>query len=141
MAKLTQTLTVALYPVCPEKGVYLRWKNQLGGIDGWFFGGKKSDRIETESIATVVSSDGRSERSTGKTAREYLTLRCGGLTINQAEAKKQLYQSPQVQMRNDDGTFTDVEVVAGSFLIYNESEKTRVVTLDILLPKSNALVR
>lgn len=141
MAKLTQTLTVALNAQCPKNGVYLRWKNQYGGIDGWLFGGKKSKRMETEAIATVVSADGRKESSTGKTAREYMTLRCGGLTLDQAEAKTQLYQSPQVQMRNPDGTFTDVEVVAGSFTIYNESEKTRVVTLDILLPKPNALTR
>ncbi|RNI26620.1 hypothetical protein [Rufibacter latericius] len=141
MKKLSQTLTVALYPVCPDKGVFLRWKNQLGGIDGWFFGGKKSTRMDTESIATVVSHDGRKERSTGKVAREFWTVRCGGLTVDQAEAKRQLYQSPQVQMWNPDGSFTDVEVVAGSFTIINESEKKRLVTLEILLPKPNALVR
>jgi len=141
MAKLTQTLTVALYPVCPEKGVFLRWKNQLGGIDGWYFGGRKDTRMDTESIATVVSSDGRKEHSSGKVAREVWTVRCGGLTINQANAKRQLYQSPQVQMMNQDGTFKDVEVVAGSFVIIKESERTRVVTLEILLPKPNALIR
>ncbi|KAA3438483.1 hypothetical protein [Rufibacter hautae] len=141
MEKVSQTLTVALYPVCPEKGVFLHWKNQLGGIDGWYFGGKKSTRLDTESIATVVSHDGRKERSTGKTAREFWTVRCGGLIVDQVEAKRQLYQSPQVQMWNPDGSFTDVEVVAGSFTIINESEKKRLVTLEILLPKPNALVR
>lgn len=139
--KLSQTLTVALYPVCPEKGVFLRWKNQLGSIDAWFFGGKKTTRMETENIATVLSYDARKESSTGKVAREYWTIRCGGLTIDQANAKRQLYQSPQVQLQKPDGTYTDVEVVSGSFLILNESEKTRVVTLDILLPRPNALTR
>lgn len=139
MEVYTQPLLIHLVPVCPERGVYLRWLSPLGNWEGWFFDGDYDPTTIPEAGSVFRPESGAALVLQRSRARRQL-LRAGNLSPQQHEGLTTLLDSPQVYMQAADGTRTPVLVVPAAAGRTSPDTRTEF-SVEIELPTPNALSR
>ena len=138
MLTISEELTITVEDVCGE-GVYLRWQNDYGGIDQYYFTGNIADLIEqsnteyfepyVEDLATSTENIKTVSVGFNKTKRVYAVFDKAN-----KEAFEQLVRSKQIEMYIN-STWYRVGVQLETMQI--EKMKTMgKITLQVVPPKT-----
>ena len=107
----TEVKTVVVRPCTP--GVYLRWINSLGGVEGWLFSGKVSHPFASEASGEYSLASGL-KGATQKHGSTNMIIRASGLNFNQYQALCEVYTSRLVWLEKEGKVQELVYVVPGS---------------------------
>ena len=136
---------------CYSYGIYLKWRNFLGGMNYWLFTAEKDHSIEIESVkqseedifinfpASYNNNATRIKYDTQRNARMSMLVRSQNLTRGQLETIKYIKTSPLVIFVQDNSanSYTyyqagsNVLVDSASFLVYSESDKLYSISFNI----------
>ena len=130
---------------CSPYGVTLRWLNDLGGFESWYFDGKAvySENVTQKvNIKRDITSDwdntfinGDTQNDNIKTnSNKSILVRSQLLTKNEQEVLQQIRRSVKVQLLMDSGKWQTVTINQGKFVINEEGDKTRDISFEISLP-------
>ena len=130
---------------CNFFGVTLRWLNDLGGWESWYFNKKAiySENVNNKiNIKRDITTDwdntfinGDTQNDTIKTtSNKSILVRSQLLTKNEQEVLQQIRRSVRVQLLMDSGKWQTVTINQGRFVIDNEDDKTREISFEINLP-------
>tara|TARA_Y100000361_G_scaffold152114_1_gene170838 strand:+ start:895 stop:3453 length:2559 start_codon:yes stop_codon:yes gene_type:complete len=132
---------------CSPYGVTLRWKNDLGGWESWYFDKKAiysenvTNKINiTRDITsnwddTFINSDTQND-TIKTTSNKSILVRSQLLTKNEQEVLQQIRRSTRVQLLMDSGKWQTVTIKQGKFIINEEGDKTRDISFEINLPNT-----
>lgn len=123
MATYSEIRTIEIRPSCGGGSVYLRWLTNLGAWDDWEFTGEKVNENEVQEGPVFLAANGRQKKTLGRPAADTLLLRAGGLTKDEAEGLKTLYNSPQVYIQQLDASLSPVRLVQNSFTVRDEANQ------------------
>jgi hypothetical protein len=138
MITLSELLTIDIQTPC-SGGVYLRWENDYGGMDSWYFDGNNSAAIEqsnqeyfhnyVEELADVTKNFETLSLDYGE------NIRCKTMFDKaNAEGFKQLLRSKNIQMYSGGDWYT-VAVMAESFIL-ERNKPTGKLDIQVILPKT-----
>lgn len=142
MAAKTETLRFRIERNCPDKGVYLRWRNPLGGIDSFLFTGETEEQPEVSESGAFQNITQRHSKVISKQGVLFLTVRTGLLTADQYDAIANIANSPEVVRAYpvDSGKAAEsVFVVPGSFPSKDSMKGLQEVEFRIEVRRLNAL--
>ena len=142
---ISENKTVKNQCSCSPYGVNLRWKNDLGGWDNWYF---DKESIYSENVTGKVNIkrditsnwddtfiNGDTQNDTIKTnANKSILVRSQFLTKNEQEVLQQIRRSVRVQLLTDNNKWQTVTINQSKFVINEEGDKTRDISFEINLP-------
>lgn len=142
MAAKTETLRFKIERNCPDKGIYLRWRNPLGGIDSHLFTGETEAGTEITESGTYQDVTQRHNRVVGKSGSAMLTVRAGLLTSAQYDTIAAIATSPEVVRAYpvDSGKPAEpVYIVPGTLTPKDSMKALQEIEFRIEVRKLNAL--
>ncbi|GAA4434645.1 hypothetical protein GCM10023188_25810 [Pontibacter saemangeumensis] len=104
--------TVEVRP-CEPKGVYLRWFNNLGGVDSWYFTGQSDTLNAAEALGEFSEYSGLAGAAV-KTADRGTLVRATRLTLNQWQALTGIFTARLVWQHHEDSRTERVYVKPAS---------------------------
>lgn len=129
-------MTVEVRP-CEPRGVYLRWYNNVGGIDSWLFTGQVDTLNAAEAMGEFSEFSGLAGAAV-KTAERGKLVRTSKLTLNEWENLTGIFTSDFVWQHYEDGRTEQVYVKPASST-YAKNQKELAV--EILRVPVNTLTR
>lgn len=138
---LTEFITVDVQDVCGD-GVYLRWVNDYGGVDTWYFSGNKAELPAVENtqysqkwiddLLTETENFEVLSKEYKENIRVFTTFRKGN-----SEGFKQMIRSRQIEMLADfdNDTWVRVDVTVESFTVEKQGAYGKIA-IQIVLPET-----
>lgn len=136
---LTENILVDIEDPCPN-GVFLRWINDMGGVDSWYFTGNIAQLPQVDNTNYFLNfiDDLLNETSNFEIiSKEYKeNLRVYAIFKKEnAEGFKQLIRSKSIEMLVG-STYFNVDVVLESFTVERHSNMGKIA-IQIVLPQKN----
>ena len=132
---------------CNKYGGTLRWLNDLGGWESWYFNRQKTEKeTVTKKIDIIrdINADwdntfinGDTEKDTIKVfSNKTVLLRSQLLNKNELIQLETIKRSIKVQMLMDSGKFQTVTIKPNSFSLIDENQDMQEMTIEVILPNT-----
>ena len=132
---------------CNQYGGTLRWLNDLGGWESWYFNRQKTEKeTVTKKIDIIrdINADwdntfinGETEKDTIKVfSNKTVLLRSQLLTKNELIQLETIKRSVKVQMLMESGKFQTVTIKPNTFSLIDESQDIQEMTIEVILPNT-----
>ena len=132
---------------CNQYGGTLRWLNDLGGWESWYFNRQKTEKeTVTKKIDIIrdINADwdntfinGETEKDTIKVfSNKTVLLRSQLLTKNELIQLETIKRSVKVQMLMESGKFQTVTIKPNTFSLIDENQDMQEMTIEVILPNT-----
>ena len=132
---------------CNKYGGTLRWLNDLGGWESWYFNRQKTEKeTVTKKIDIIrdINADwdntfinGETEKDTIKVfSNKTVLLRSQLLTKNELIQLETIKRSVKVQMLMESGKFQTVTIKPNTFSLIDENQDMQEMTIEVILPNT-----
>jgi len=134
---------------CGRYSYYIKWLNKLGGWEYWEFYTDENVSFDVDNVKTVkldkwdnwdtgFIANERQYKRTGIEVRKKQQVRSQYLNLEQIQGMESLKYTPQAYLITADGE-TPVQIEAGSFELYNTTDKIYQIEFNILF--NNTIVQ
>ena len=132
---------------CNQYGGTLRWLNDLGGWESWYFNRYKTEKETVTKKIDIIRDvnsnwddtfiNGETEKDTIKTfSNKTVLLRSQLLTKNELIQLETIKRSARVQMLMDSGKWQTVTIKTGSYTLNEEEKDIQEMTIEVTLPNT-----
>ena len=125
-------------PCLPASPFWVRWVNQIGGMDHWMFGGRQFEGLtlkEKQTYTPATNTIGKYKRQISAEAENMITVGASGLSENEYQNISRIILSPKIEYY-DSGEWIPITIDKAE-LSRNTGEPMQEIELSFELPQPN----